>query len=114
GGVDPSTKTFQALRIAVNDELGQLKSLVEMSSRIVKPGGAAAFISFHSLEDRIVKRAFMQRELWERMTKKPVIASDEERAHNPRARSAKLRVATRVEATCDADPERHEEDAGDD
>src|SRR5690606_9379554 len=70
GGVDPATKTFQALRIAVNDELGQLKSLVEMSARIVKPGGAASFISFHSLEDRIVKRAFMQRELWTRMTKK--------------------------------------------
>src|SRR5690606_25104855 len=108
------TRTFQALSIDVNDELGQLKSLVEMASRIVKPGGAASFISFHSLEDRIVKRAFMQRELWTRMTKKPVIASDEERGHNPRARSAKLRVATRVEAEVDAGPESYEEDASDD
>ncbi|MGE0328516.1 MAG: 16S rRNA (cytosine(1402)-N(4))-methyltransferase, partial [Polyangiaceae bacterium] len=113
GGVDPATKTFQALRIAVNDELGQLKSLMALASRVVKPGGLAAFISFHSLEDRIVKRAFMERETWERLTKKPLLPTDEERTQNPRARSAKLRVARRID---DREPELgfDEEDASDD
>ncbi|MCA9647196.1 MAG: 16S rRNA (cytosine(1402)-N(4))-methyltransferase RsmH [Polyangiaceae bacterium] len=113
GGVDPATKTFQALRIAVNDELGQLKSLMAIASRVVKPGGLAAFISFHSLEDRIVKRAFMERETWERLTKKPLLPSDEERTQNPRARSAKLRVGRRID---DTEPELgfgSEEDASD-
>ncbi|MBX3182248.1 MAG: 16S rRNA (cytosine(1402)-N(4))-methyltransferase RsmH [Polyangiaceae bacterium] len=97
GGVDPATKTFQALRIAVNDELGQLTSLVAMSARILKPGAVAAFISFHSLEDRIVKRAFVGDE-WERLTKKPMLPTEAERAENPRSRTAKLRLGRRSAA----------------
>jgi 16S rRNA (cytosine1402-N4)-methyltransferase len=95
GGVDPATRTFQALRIAVNRELEQLEELLGMLPRIVKPGGVAAILSFHSLEDRLVKRAFQNRSVWERLTKKPVTASDEELANNPRSRSAKLRAARR-------------------
>ncbi len=97
GGVDPATKTFQALRIAVNDELGQLTSLVAMASRILKPGGVAAFIAFHSLEDRIVKRALIG-DAWERLTKKPMLPTEAERAENPRSRTAKLRLGRRVAA----------------
>jgi 16S rRNA (cytosine1402-N4)-methyltransferase len=96
GGVDPATRTFQALRIAVNGELSQLGSLLELLPRIVRPGGRAAFVSFHSLEDRMVKRALADRQLWQRLTAKPVMAGDLERARNPRARSAKLRAAVRV------------------
>lgn len=103
GGVDPATRTFQALRIAVNDELGQLESILETAARRLAPGGLAAFISFHSLEDRLVKRAFMNRERWERLTKKPMLPSDEERAENPRARSAKLRVARRLPELLETD-----------
>jgi 16S rRNA (cytosine1402-N4)-methyltransferase len=95
GGIDPATRVFQALRIAVNDELGSLDRLLAQLPRVVKPGGKAAIISFHSLEDRRVKLAFRMEEVWETMTRKPVEASDREVARNPRARSAKLRVAVR-------------------
>lgn len=95
-GIDPATRTFQALRIAVNDELGALERLLAVLPECVAPGGRAAIISFHSLEDRLVKQAFREREVWEALTKKPVVAADEEIAANPRARSAKLRVARRV------------------
>lgn len=95
GGIDPATRTFQALRIAVNQELEQLRSLIALAERLLEPGAVAALISFHSLEDRIVKRAFMQSERWERLTPKPVLASESEQAQNPRARSAKLRAARR-------------------
>lgn len=98
GGVDPATRTFQALRIAVNGELEQLEALLEALPRFVRKGGRVAIISFHSLEDRLVKRTFHDRELWEPLTKKPVAASEEEGSANPRARSAKLRAARRVEA----------------
>jgi 16S rRNA (cytosine1402-N4)-methyltransferase len=94
GGIDPATRTFQALRIAVNDELGALDRLLAALPKIVKPGGRAGIISFHSLEDRRVKRAF-RTEYWEPATKKPVEASEVEAAENPRSRSAKLRVAAR-------------------
>jgi 16S rRNA (cytosine1402-N4)-methyltransferase len=97
GGVDPSTKTFQALRILVNGELTQLQELLALSRRVVRPGGVVAIISFHSLEDRLVKRAFQDRSVWERLTKKPVVPGDEELARNPRSRSAKLRAARRVD-----------------
>jgi 16S rRNA (cytosine1402-N4)-methyltransferase len=93
GGVDPATRTFQALRIAVNGELEQLEELLAALPRILARGGVAAFLSFHSLEDRLVKRTFHQREMWEPLTKKPLVATDEEAAANPRARSAKLRAA---------------------
>jgi 16S rRNA (cytosine1402-N4)-methyltransferase len=98
GGVDPATKTFQALRIAVNSELDQIASLLEFAKTAIAPGGIAAIISFHSLEDRLVKRAFVEREFWQRLSKKPILAGETELAGNPRARSAKLRVARRVEA----------------
>jgi 16S rRNA (cytosine1402-N4)-methyltransferase len=98
GGIDPATRVFQALRVAVNDELGALDRLLASLPRIVKPGGRAGIISFHSLEDRRVKQAFRTANVWEPLTKKPVEANDEEIARNPRARSAKLRVAMRKES----------------
>ena len=94
--IDPATRTFQALRIAVNDELGQLEGLLACLPDVLEDGGIASIISFHSLEDRLVKNAFRDDARMERMTKKPVVATDEEAAGNPRARSAKLRVARRV------------------
>jgi 16S rRNA (cytosine1402-N4)-methyltransferase len=96
GGVDPPTRTIQAHRIAVNEELDELESLIASLPEILAPGGVAAILSFHSLEDRLVKRAFHDRETWEPLTKKPTVASDEESAQNPRARSAKLRAARLV------------------
>jgi 16S rRNA (cytosine1402-N4)-methyltransferase len=94
--IDPATRVFQALRIAVNDELGALDRLLTALPACLKPGGRAAIISFHSLEDRRVKQAFRQRQLWLELTRKPIQASPEERDHNPRARSAKLRAAVRA------------------
>lgn len=91
--IDPATRTFQALRIAVNDEIGVLERFLTSLPYCLKVGGRAAVISFHSLEDRLVKHAFREREQWDAMTKKPVTASDEEMAQNPRSRSAKLRAA---------------------
>lgn len=88
----PARRTFQALRIAVNDELGALAIALDAAARIVRPGGRVAVISFHSLEDRIVKRRF-QNPPFEQTTKKPIQAPQSERERNPRARSAKLRVA---------------------
>ncbi|MFO0935953.1 MAG: 16S rRNA (cytosine(1402)-N(4))-methyltransferase RsmH [Gemmataceae bacterium] len=96
GGIDPATRTFQALRIAVNDELGSLDRLLAALPEVVASGGRAGIISFHSLEDRRVKIAFRQSELWTPVTKKPVEASEAEVEANPRARSAKLRVAIRT------------------
>ncbi len=95
GGVDPATRTFQALRLAVNRELDELEQLLASLDDVVADGGVAAVIAFHSLEDRLVKRAFA-RAGWTPLTKKPQVASDEECAHNPRARSAKLRAARRT------------------
>lgn len=113
-GIHPATRTFQALRIAVNEELSELETLLECLPRLVRPGGRAAIISFHSLEDRMVKRAFEdpapaqqphrlpvepERRLgpWQVLHKKVITASAEELEANPRARSAKLRVAERRE-----------------
>jgi 16S rRNA (cytosine1402-N4)-methyltransferase len=93
--IDPATRVFQALRLAVNDELGELDRLLAALPGAVAAGGVACVISFHSLEDRRVKQAFRQRELWQPLTKKPVQAGDEEVGRNPRARSAKLRAARR-------------------
>jgi len=96
GGVDPATRTFQALRIAVNGELDELESLLDSLPEVVTENGVAAILSFHSLEDRLVKRAFHDRGTWSPLTKKPLVAGDEEAATNPRARSAKLRAARRI------------------
>jgi 16S rRNA (cytosine1402-N4)-methyltransferase len=93
--IDPATRTFQALRIAVNDELGALERLLEQLPACLKSGGRAVLISFHSLEDRRVKTAFRDSAVWEVLTRKPVQASEEEVRANPRARSAKLRAARR-------------------
>jgi 16S rRNA (cytosine1402-N4)-methyltransferase len=92
--IDPATRVFQALRIAVNDELKALDDLLEALPGVLKPGGRAVLISFHSLEDRRVKQAFRgNRDVWEEITRKPLVASEEETRVNPRARSAKLRAA---------------------
>jgi 16S rRNA (cytosine1402-N4)-methyltransferase len=95
GGIDPATRVFQALRIAVNDELGALERLLKILPSCISGAGRVGIISFHSLEDRLVKRAFQDRTVWEVVTRKPVQASEEEIRANPRARSAKLRVARR-------------------
>lgn len=93
--IDPATRTFQALRIAVNDELRTLESALQKFPACLKLGGRVAVISFHSLEDRIVKEQFRTIDQYEVLTRKPLRPSDEEIARNPRSRSAKLRVARR-------------------
>lgn len=93
--IDPATRTFQALRIAVNHELEALAAALERFPAVLRPGGRVAVISFHSLEDRIVKQAFRDNPSYEPLTKRPILPSDREIAANPRARSAKLRVAER-------------------
>lgn len=93
--IDPATRTFQALRIAVNDELKWLESALRRLPGLLKPGGRLAVISFHSLEDRRVKTALRDDDRLDVVTKKPVTAADDELDANPRARSAKLRVAQR-------------------
>ncbi len=97
GRIHPATRSFQALRIAVNDELGELDRLLDDVMMKVSPGGRIAVLSFHSLEDRKVKRAFAAKDTgFVALTKKPVEADEEENARNPRARSAKLRIAERL------------------
>jgi len=96
----PATKTFQALRIRVNDELGEIQTLLKSAGSLLRPGGRVVMISFHSLEDRLVKDSFRESarlgEL-EILTKKPVTAIEQEALRNPRSRSAKLRAAERIE-----------------
>jgi 16S rRNA (cytosine1402-N4)-methyltransferase len=96
GRVDASTRTFQALRIAVNRELEHLEKALHRLPELLNPGGRLLIISFHSLEDRLVKNAFRDHPLLQRLTKKPVVATSDECQSNPRARSAKLRVAERT------------------
>ena len=96
--IHPATRTFQALRIAVNQELKSLRIALERIPQRLVPGGRLAVISFHSLEDRLAKQAFRNRQVWACLTKSPVEAGPEEVAANPRSRSAKLRVASRVAA----------------
>lgn len=98
GRIHPATRTFQALRIAVNDELNVLNAAIDGARAILKPGGILAIISFHSLEDRIVKQAFKAADDLEQTTKKPMVPSEEEQNRNPRSRSAKLRVARKVDS----------------
>ena len=97
--IHPATRTFQALRIFVNRELDDLRALLEAAPQILKPGGRLVIISFHSLEDRIVKDALrdgVKQGYYKLLTKKPVTAREEEVDRNPRARSAKLRAAEKV------------------
>lgn len=97
--IHPATRTFQALRIRVNDELGHLDRFLEGVAEHLAPAGRVAVISYHSLEDRRVKRAFLEGEKMGRLlrvTKKPLVPAEEEMASNPRSRSAKLRVAQRA------------------
>ena len=88
-----ATKTFQALRIAVNRELNNLQEILEDGPGLLKPGGRFCIISFHSLEDRMVKRSFLGNPKLRVLTKKPVVPGEQERRENPRSSSAKLRVA---------------------
>jgi 16S rRNA (cytosine1402-N4)-methyltransferase len=104
--IDPATKTFQALRIYLNHELENLSKMLELGVKCLKRGGRLCVISFHSLEDRIVKNMFRAMErrrggetpagLLRIVTRKPITPSDEERRRNPRCRSAKLRCAERI------------------
>jgi 16S rRNA (cytosine1402-N4)-methyltransferase len=95
GQIDPATRTFQALRMAVNSELDAIEELLAAVPGVMKPGGRCVFLSFHSGEDRLVKRAIRE---WEErgiaraLTKKPEEPGESELARNPRARSAKLRA----------------------
>jgi 16S rRNA (cytosine1402-N4)-methyltransferase len=97
--IHPATRTFQALRIRVNNELGEIQSLLKSAGSLLKPGGRLVLISFHSLEDRLVKDAFREagrnKEL-EVLTKKPVVALEQEQLRNPRSRSAKMRAAEKI------------------
>ena len=96
GRIDSATRTFQALRIAVNRELEHLEEALKVLPDCLRPGGRLLIISFHSLEDRLVKNAFRDDDRLNRLTKKPVVADQFETHSNPRSRSAKMRVAERV------------------
>jgi 16S rRNA (cytosine1402-N4)-methyltransferase len=94
--IHPATRTFQALRIYVNRELDEIRTLMEAAPKLLKPSGRLVVISFHSLEDRIAKdilREYAHKGIVEVLTKKPVTAGEEETDRNPRSRSAKMRAA---------------------
>jgi 16S rRNA (cytosine1402-N4)-methyltransferase len=97
--IHPATRTFQALRIRVNNELGEIQSLLKGAGSLLKPGARLVLISFHSLEDRLVKDAFREagrNKEFEVLTKKPVVAEEQEQMRNPRSRSAKMRAAQKI------------------
>ncbi|MGB0716238.1 MAG: 16S rRNA (cytosine(1402)-N(4))-methyltransferase, partial [Phycisphaerae bacterium] len=98
--IHPATRVFQALRMAVNDEMGALESFLKSIPSILAPGGRAAVIAFHSVEDKLVKTEFREGKIngvFRLITKKPVVAEEEERLRNPRSRSAKLRVVELID-----------------
>lgn len=97
GRIHPATRVFQALRIVVNDELKSLETFLEKAPEALLPGGRIVIISFHSLEDRLVKHSLRNSPLLRVLTKKPITAKEDELANNPRSRSAKLRIAERKE-----------------
>ncbi|BAT51109.1 hypothetical protein NOS3756_00290 [Nostoc sp. NIES-3756] len=97
GRIHPATRVFQALRIVVNDELKSLETFLEKAPQALVPGGRIVIISFHSLEDRLVKHGLRNSPILKVLTKKPIIATAAEIANNPRSRSAKLRIAQRKE-----------------
>lgn len=97
GRIHPATRCFQALRIVVNQELSSLENFLNLAPSWLKPGGRIAIISFHSLEDRIVKHSFKNSDVLKIITKKPLIAQAEEQKINPRSRSAKLRIAEKID-----------------
>lgn len=97
GKIHPATRVFQALRIAVNDEFGAVEQGIAAAIKVLAPGGKLAILSFHSLEDRIVKHAFLKSTQTKVLTKKPIVATHQEQKDNPRSRSAKLRVVMKVE-----------------
>jgi len=94
--IHPATQAFQAIRIAVNDELGNAEAVLPEAARLLKPGGRLAVISFHSLEDRIVKRFFEESKELKALTARPITPSKAEIEANPRSRSAKLRIAQKI------------------
>src|ERR1700730_1804900 len=97
--IHTATRTFQALRIRVNNELGEIQSLLKSAGSLLKPGGRLVLISFHSLEDRLVKDAFREAgraKVFEVLTKKPVVTGEQEQMRNPRSRSAKLRAVEKI------------------
>ena len=97
--IHPATRAFQALRIAVNDELVNLEKLLDAAPELLRQNGFVAVISFHSLEDRIVKQSFKEKQrmgIYDIVTKKPITPTRDEIDRNPRARSAKLRIARRT------------------
>ncbi|MBI4673869.1 MAG: 16S rRNA (cytosine(1402)-N(4))-methyltransferase RsmH [Chloroflexi bacterium] len=96
GKIHPATRTFQALRIAVNHELENVENVLPQLAQVVEQGGRVAIITFHSLEDRIVKSFFKNNAQWRNLTKHPIQPTYQQTRENPRARSAKLRVAKRV------------------
>jgi 16S rRNA (cytosine1402-N4)-methyltransferase len=96
GRIHPATRVFQALRIVVNDELKSLETFLDKAPNALVPGGRIAIISFHSLEDRPVKHGLRNSPLLKVLTKKPIIAQEEEISQNPRSRSAKLRIAEKL------------------
>lgn len=96
GKIHPATRAFQALRLAVNHELENIETVLPQLERVVGPGGRVALITFHSLEDRIVKNFFKTNAAWRNLTKHPLQPTYQQTRENPRARSAKLRVAERL------------------
>ena len=97
GGPHPARRSFQALRIAVNRELEELTASLPHAAGLLDPGGRVVVISYHSLEDRVAKRSLRDDPRLRVLTRKPAVSTDDERAENPRARSAKLRAAERIE-----------------
>jgi 16S rRNA (cytosine1402-N4)-methyltransferase len=96
GRIHPATRSFQGLRIAVNEELSSLEKFLAVTPQWLKPSGHMGIISFHSLEDRMIKHTWRENEVLKVLTKKPIIAQDTETAENPRARSAKLRWVEKI------------------